>query len=129
MVQLATVVIVFPRPVTRVRVTLEGSADVLALAGGLEVHRGSGGAGSVVALYADPAAPSHIGWIDRVLVIGLSQARVREVCIDAGDLGWARYEQWKWNQGVQRSIESLYRTDPGTHSRRVPKCACTQSQW
>jgi len=33
------------------------------------VCRGSGSAGAVVSLYADPASAAHIGWIDRIVAI------------------------------------------------------------
>jgi hypothetical protein len=136
-VRLAILAIRFPQSVTRVRISLARSADVVAFAESREVCRSKGEAGSVVSLYADPAAVGgagagagagasaavHIGWIDRILVISPLKVRVSEVCIDAGDLGRARHEQWKWSQGVQRSIESLYRTDPvlppGDYEMRV----------
>jgi hypothetical protein len=120
---IATVTIVFPQPATRVRVTLGGSADVIAYAGSQEVASGSGTTGGVVSLFADPTAAAHVGWLDRVVIIAPSQARVGEVCVDAGDFGWARYEQWKWSQGVLRSVESLYESDPvlppGSYELRV----------
>jgi hypothetical protein len=121
--KLATVTIEFPKPVTRVRVHLGSGAAVIAFANQREVCRSNGVSGSVVSLYADPAAPSHIGWMDRVVIMGPSQARVLGICNDAGDFGQKRFEQWKWSQGVQRSVESLYRPDPvlspGTYELRV----------
>jgi hypothetical protein len=110
--RLATVSIEFSRPVTRVRVRLGSGADVIAFAGQREVCRDNGTGGTVVSLYADPAAPAHIGWMDRIVIIGPSQVRVMDICTDAGDFGWKRFEQWKWSQGVQRSVESLYSMDP-----------------
>ncbi|HWO19262.1 MAG TPA: hypothetical protein VNO30_10815 [Kofleriaceae bacterium] len=121
--ELATVTIEFPRPVTRVRVLLGGEADVIAFAGQREVRRGKGAGDMEVSLYADPAAPAHIGWMDRIVIVGPSQVRVTSVCTDAGDFGWRRFEQWKWSQGVQRSVESLYSVDPvlapGTYELRI----------
>lgn len=121
--KLATITIVFPRPVTRVRVVLGSPAEVLAFAGGKEVCRSAAGSALTVSLYADPAATAHIGWIDRIVLMAPSMVRLSKVCTDAGNLGWARYEQWKWSQGVQRSVESLYRADPvlapGNYELRV----------
>ncbi|KRH99720.1 hypothetical protein [Curvibacter sp. PAE-UM] len=125
--KIETLTIVFPRPVARVRVALGSNADVIAFAGNIEVTRGLANAGSVVSLYADPAQTSHMGWMDRVVVMAPSRVRVSEVCTDAGNLGWARFEQWKWSQGVQRSVESLYRSDPvlspGNYELRVHTAA------
>lgn len=121
--KLAMVTIKFLRPVTRVRVRLGSGADVIAFAGQCEVCRGNGTGGAVVSLYADPGAPAHIGWVDRIVIMGPSQVRVIDICTDAGDFGWKRFEQWKWSQGVQRSVESLYSIDPvlvpGTYELRV----------
>jgi hypothetical protein len=108
----ATLTVVFSKPTTRVRVTLAGSATVMAFAGSQQIASGTSASGGVVTLDANPMAPAHTGWLDRVVIIAASQVRVAKVCIDASDFGWARYEQWKWSQGVLRSVESLYETDP-----------------
>jgi hypothetical protein len=100
---------VFPRPATRVRVSLRSDAEVIAFAESTEVARAQGTAGDEIALVADPAAPAQVGWLDRVLVVAASQVRIAEVCTDAGAFGWARYEQWSWRKGVLRSVESMYR--------------------
>ena len=124
---IATVTIVFPAPVTRARVVLAGAADVIAYAGSQEVARRNGVAGASIALYADPTAPSHLGWIDRLVAIAASQVRITDVCVDSGTFGWARFDQWKWSQGVQRSVELLYRRDPvlppGSYVLRVHTAA------
>jgi hypothetical protein len=38
--------------------------------------------------------------------------RLKRVCWDAGEFGWARFEQWEWRESVRRSVESFYREDP-----------------
>lgn len=123
------ITVVFPRPVTRVRITLGSSAYVEAFAGSEQVCGGMGGSGTNVSLYADPTAAPHIGWIDRIVVTATSRVQVRlsEICFDAGNLGWARHEKWTWSQGVQRSVESLYQPDPvlppGEYEMRVHTAA------
>lgn len=111
-ISLASLSIVFPRPVTRVRVRLGRAASVIAYAGTQVVERVSGAAGQVSSIYANPQGPSHLGWIDRLLIIGRAPVEVSMVCTDRGDFGWKRYEQWKWSQGVRRSVEALYSSDP-----------------
>ena len=122
-VKLATLTVVFPRPVTRVRVRLARAADVIAFAGSQQVASGTGAAGGIVSLYADPHGAAHIGWLDRVVVTAPSSVALTSICTDADDFGWRRYEQWKWSQGVRRSVESLYSADPvlspGTYELRV----------
>ena len=76
-----------------------------------------------MSLYADPHGAAHLGWFDRVVVTAPSRVALTSICTDAGDFGWRRYEQWKWSQGVRRSVESLYSADPvlgpGTYELRV----------
>ncbi len=108
-VSMVTLTITFPRPVTRVRVRLGSAADVIGFAGTSEVTRGSGRGGDTVSLSAGNA---HLGWIDRVVLIAAGQLRISELCTDAGNFGWQRYEQWKWADSVRRSVESMYSEDP-----------------
>jgi hypothetical protein len=108
-VSIVTLTITFPRPVTQVRVRLGSAADVIGFAGTAEVTRSSGRSGDSVSLSAGSA---HLGWIDRVVLIAAGQLRISELCTDAGNFGWQRYEQWKWADSVHRSVESLYSEDP-----------------
>lgn len=108
-VSIVTLTITLPRPVTRVRVRLGNTADVIGFAGSAEVSRSSGNNGDVVSLSAGAA---HLGWIDRILLIAGGQLRISEVCADAGNFGWQRHEQWKWADSVRRSVESMYTEDP-----------------
>lgn len=110
--KLASITIKFPRPITRVRVSLASGAEVIGFAGQREVQRAMGTVGSKVSLYANYSTGAHLGWMDRIVIMGPSQVRINGVCTDAGDFGWKRFEQWKWSQGVQRSVESLYSIDP-----------------
>jgi hypothetical protein len=109
---MAWVTFVIPRPATRVRVSLDKDATVIAFAGTNEVARATGAAGTTVALVADPHGPAHIGWCDRVTILAPAEARITRFCTDAGPFGWARFEQWRWSKGVQRTVESMYRPDP-----------------
>ena len=109
---LASATIVIPRPATRVRVSLDSDATVIAFAGRTEVARATGTAGATVALAANPHGPTHVGWCDRVTILASAEARITRFCTDAGPFGWARFEQWRWSKGVQRAVESMYRPDP-----------------
>ncbi|MFF4128254.1 hypothetical protein ACFYYP_32415 [Microbispora rosea] len=119
----ATLTVMLPQPVTRVRVHLESDATVAVHAGEVEVDTAGGLAGRVVQLVADPHGPAHVGWCDRITVTGQAAVRLTEICTDAGPFGWQRYEQWRWSKGIQRSVEAMYRPDPvlrpGTYRLRV----------
>ena len=127
---MVTLVIEFPRPVTRARITLGAhTANFVALAGTLQVMTATGAAGATVAMYADP---NNIGWFNRVVLTAAGEIQVGEICTDRGDFGWQRYQQWSWRQGVQRSIESLYSQDsvlaPGKYALRVYTAAVVTGQ-
>ncbi|MBO0754260.1 MAG: hypothetical protein J2P54_00230 [Bradyrhizobiaceae bacterium] len=124
-VPMVTLVIEFPRLVTRARITLGArAANLVALAGALQVTTATGAAGATVAMYADP---DNIGWFNRVVLTAPSEVQISEICTDRGDFGWQRYQQWSWRQGVQSSIESLYSQDsvlpPGKYELRVHTAA------
>ncbi len=61
------------------------------------------------------------------MVSAAAQVRISEVCTDAGDFGWQRYEQWAWSKGVQHTVESLYKPDevlpPGQYELQVHTAA------
>lgn len=94
----ATITVYFPRPVTRVRVTVDQDASVTVAAGPVLVATGVATAGSAVELDAGD------GWVDRLSVSAAGAVRVREICTDAGDFGWQRFEQWNWQESVRRSL-------------------------
>lgn len=98
--------LVLPAPATRVRVLLDGEATITAFAGTSQVGQAQGSGGDEFHLSAGG------GWVDRVVLTAPGALRVRRVCVDAGDLGWERFEQWLWGQSVQRSVEALYSDEP-----------------
>jgi hypothetical protein len=102
----ASLAIFLPAPATRVRVLLDDAATVTAFSGTTQLDQVQGAKGQDVFLSAGA------GWIDRVLLVAQGDVRLRRICVDAGDLGWKRFEQWLWRQSVQRSVEALYSDEP-----------------
>jgi hypothetical protein len=94
----ASVTVYFPQPVTRVRVDVEGAANVTIAAGPKLVASGAAATGAPAML--DAAG----GWVDRVAISALDTVRIREICTDAGDFGWQRFEQWAWRDSIRRSL-------------------------
>ena len=94
----ASVTIYFRQPVTRVRVDVDGNANVTIAAGATLVASAVARAGALAILDAGA------GWIDRVSISAAATVRVREVCTDAGDFGWQRFEQWAWRESIRRSL-------------------------
>ena len=102
----ASVTIYFPHPVTRVRVRLESDANVSAFGGSRLVA-------SVVSLSGSEAAlVAHDGWIDRVTITSIGPVSVRNVCTDAGEFGWKRFEQWNWRESVRNSLSAYAKESP-----------------
>ena len=87
-----------PQPVTRVRVDVDGNATVTIVAGATLVASAVAQAGAPAILDAGA------GWIDRVSISAAAIVRVREVCTEAGDFGWQRFEQWAWRESIRRSL-------------------------
>jgi hypothetical protein len=119
----ATLTVVLPQPVTRVRVHLDSDAAIAVYADKIEVDSANGVAGTIVSLVADPSGPTHVGWCNRITLTGQTGLRLTQICTDAGPFGWQRYEQWRWSKGIQRAVEAMYRKDavlrPGGYRLQV----------
>jgi hypothetical protein len=101
---LASVAILLPQPVTRVR--LAGAGLVVAYEGTKEVTRKSVNEKSneVELLAGDD-------FIDRLLVMGTGQVLVSRICYDGSDLGWQRAGRRAWQESLNQSFEWMYRED------------------
>ena len=105
-VTVAALTIHLPRPVTRARVALRAQASIAAYAGTRLVDHATAGHASNVAV------TSRDGWFDRIVVTAKRQVSIDQVCIEAGDLGWRRFQQWTWQERTRRSVESFYQESP-----------------
>jgi hypothetical protein len=104
----AALTVYFPRPVTRVRLAADAAVDVSVAAGATVLASGMAAPGNELELDAGD------GWLDRVTVGAPAGAtiQVREICTDAGDFGWQRYQQWTWQDSVRRSLSAFTSSAP-----------------
>ncbi|HEX2295435.1 MAG TPA: hypothetical protein VHN37_09015, partial [Actinomycetota bacterium] len=94
-----------PRRVSRARITLAVTRVVRAYAGAKQVGDFTATAGEEVEI-----APR--GWLDRIVVFGAPDLRIRRVCYTTGEPGWSEDELDSWQRSVTQSVEALYRRDP-----------------
>lgn len=103
----ATLRMVFPRSVTRVRIGLVGVGRALGYQGArriAEIQLRAGEPGTL-------SAPSG-QWIDSVTVSGASPVTVLTLCTDSGELAAAREDQYAWGQSVRQSLAAYSSRDP-----------------
>ena len=113
----ASVAITFPRPTTRVRVTLDSPGTIVGWAGSTEVSQAVLTSSGVANLKASDS------YIDRVVITNIGSVRVTEVCYDGSLTGMAWADREGYQSSTERSIDWMYREDallaPGSYSLEV----------
>jgi hypothetical protein len=105
-VRLAVLTIELPRPVTRACVRLRAPASVSAYTSLTRVAAVDADADAELLLRSADRV------FDRLVLVAVGRVALDRVCLESGDLGARRLEQWAWRDSVRHSIESFYAESP-----------------